>query len=69
MQLQRVKIHNFRSILDADFDLEKYSLLVGENNAGKTNIITALIIFYEDDIKFEMIFQNAIQSTKKAGLN
>lgn len=53
MQLQKVKIHNFRSILDDDFDLEKYSLLVGENNAGKTNIITALRIFYEDDIKFD----------------
>ena len=52
MQLQKIKIHNFRSILNADFDLEKYSLLVGENNAGKTNIITALRIFYEDDIKF-----------------
>ncbi|MDD2227350.1 MAG: AAA family ATPase [Clostridia bacterium] len=54
MQLQKVKIHNFRSILDADFDLEKYSLLVGENNAGKTNVITALRIFYEDDIKFDV---------------
>jgi len=53
MQLQKIKIHNFRSILEADFDLEKYSLLVGENNAGKTNIITALRIFYEDDIKFD----------------
>jgi len=53
MNLSKVKIHNFRSILDADFDLEKYSILVGENNAGKTNIITALRIFYEDDIKFE----------------
>ncbi len=52
MQLLKIKIHNFRSILDADFDLEKYSLLVGENNAGKTNIITALRIFYENDIKF-----------------
>jgi predicted ATP-dependent endonuclease of OLD family len=40
--------------LDADFELEKYSLLVGENNAGKTNVITALRIFYEDDIKFSV---------------
>ena len=54
MQLQKVKIYNFRSALDADFDLEKYSLLVSENNAGKTNIITALRIFYEDDIKFDI---------------
>lgn len=53
MKLIKTTIHNFRSILDASFDLEKYSLLVGENNAGKTNVITALRIFYEDDIKFD----------------
>lgn len=53
MKLIKTTIHNFRSILDASFDLEKYCLLVGENNAGKTNVITALRIFYEDDIKFD----------------
>jgi predicted ATP-dependent endonuclease of OLD family len=54
MILTKITIHNFRSIVDASFDLEKYSLLVGENNAGKTNIITALRIFYEDEIKFDV---------------
>jgi predicted ATP-dependent endonuclease of OLD family len=47
-------LHNFRSIKDVKFDLEDHSLLVGENNAGKTNVITALRIFYEDHgIKFD----------------
>lgn len=53
MQLKKVKIHNLRSIKETDFNLMKLSLLIGENNAGKTNIITALRIFYEDGIKYD----------------
>ncbi|WP_203636752.1 ATP-dependent nuclease, partial [Thermobrachium celere] len=52
MKIKTVKIHNFRSIKDAEFDMEDYSLLIGKNNSGKTNILTALRIFY-DDIKFD----------------
>lgn len=54
MKIRTVLLHNFRSIKDTRIDLEDYSLLVGENNAGKTNVITALRIFYEDHgIKFD----------------
>lgn len=54
MVLKKVIIHNFRSILDASFELEKYSLLIGENNSGKTNIISALRVFYEDNLKYDI---------------
>jgi len=53
MQLSNVSIHNFRSVKDITFDLTKYALLIGENNSGKTNIATALRIFYEDGIKYD----------------
>ncbi len=53
MQLSKITIHNFRSIKEITFDLTKYALLVGENNSGKTNIATALRIFYEDGIKYD----------------
>ena len=54
MKIRAVLLHNFRSIKEIKIDLENYSLLVGENNAGKTNVITALRIFYEDHgIKFD----------------
>lgn len=54
MKLSNIHIHNFRSIIDESFDLEKYSLLIGENNSGKTNVINALRCFYEDDgMKFK----------------
>lgn len=52
MKIKSVQIHNFRSIKDGSFNLDDYSLLLGENNAGKTNIMTALRIFYEDNIKY-----------------
>jgi putative ATP-dependent endonuclease of the OLD family len=53
MHLMKIIIHNLRSVKDTSFEMEKYSLLIGENNSGKTNIITALRLFYEDSIKFE----------------
>lgn len=49
MKIKKVTIHNFRSIKDQGFDLLDYSLLVGANNSGKTNIIDALRIFYEKE--------------------
>jgi len=48
MKLREVKIHNIRSIKDTTFFLSGYSMLIGENNVGKTNILNALRLFYED---------------------
>ena len=53
MRIHEIVIHNFRSIKDVNIKLKNYSLLVGENNAGKTNIITAIRIFFNDDIQFD----------------
>lgn len=52
MKIKSINIHNFRSVENAVFEIGDYALLVGANNAGKSNILTALRIFYEDDIKF-----------------
>ncbi len=51
MKIKTVKIHNFRSIKEQTFDLTDYSLLVGSNDSGKSNIIDAIRVFY-DDLKF-----------------
>lgn len=53
MQIERVTVHNFRSIDHMAVNLGDYSVLVGENNAGKSNIMDALRIFYEKSLKFE----------------
>lgn len=51
-RIKSVTIHNFRSIKEAKLDPYDYAMLVGANNAGKSNVFTALRIFYEDEIKF-----------------
>lgn len=48
MQILSVRVHNFRSLVDATFQLNNYTLLVGPNNVGKSNVISALRVFYED---------------------
>ena len=54
MKLRKVIVHNFRSVLDATFEVSNYSMIVGENNSGKTNLLTALRVFYEDGgLKYE----------------
>jgi putative ATP-dependent endonuclease of the OLD family len=44
MKLKRISIKNFKSIKDIKFDFPESGILVlvGENNAGKSNIIRAI---------------------------
>lgn len=49
MKISEIVIHNVRTIKDARLKLKNYSLLVGPNNAGKSNIIDAIRLFYEHD--------------------
>lgn len=49
MKIKKVSIHNFRSIKEESFSLENFSLLIGENNSGKSNVINAIRTFYEND--------------------
>lgn len=42
MKITRMRIENFRSIKELDFEPRDYSVLIGENNSGKSNILRAL---------------------------
>lgn len=48
MKLNKINIHNIRSILTAEIEAKDYMLLVGSNNAGKSNLLNAIRIFYDD---------------------
>ncbi len=41
-RLSQIKIKNYKSIIDETFDLSDYTALVGYNNAGKSNILSAI---------------------------
>lgn len=42
MKITRIIIRNWRSVKDADFEPADMTILVGANNAGKTNILSAI---------------------------
>jgi Predicted ATP-dependent endonuclease of the OLD family len=42
MRISRVQIENFRSVRHLDLSLPQYCALVGPNNSGKSNILTAI---------------------------
>ena len=52
MKIEEIIIQNFRSISHQTIDVGKYNIILGENNAGKSNIINAIRYFY-DEIKIE----------------
>ncbi len=49
MKIKTITIHNIRSVIDATLRLNDYSLIIGENNSGKTTLINAIRLFYEHD--------------------
>ncbi len=56
MEIKSIKIHNFRSIKDIEFEWEQYNVLVGANNSGKSNILKSLQLFYGDEFKDQTDF-------------
>ena len=49
LRILHIKIHNFRGIIDEEFELQPYTLLIGSNNAGKSTVVDAIRSFYEKD--------------------
>ncbi len=45
MQLTAVHIENFRALRDITIPMSRFGCLIGENNAGKSSILTALSLF------------------------
>jgi len=48
MKIARLKLVNFRSFKAETIDFQDIVVLIGENNAGKSNILKALDLFFSD---------------------
>jgi putative ATP-dependent endonuclease of OLD family len=48
MKLKRLRIENFRSFSDQEFELNRYSCFVGPNGAGKSTVLCALNVFFKE---------------------
>ena len=51
MELKQIEINKFKSIDSISINIDDLAILIGENNAGKTNILKALELFYQDSVR------------------
>ncbi|AJG22219.1 AAA family ATPase [Cupriavidus basilensis] len=55
MRISRISVRNFRSLQSVEFEPGSFSLLVGRNNHGKTNLFEAMDWFYSPKGNLEEI--------------
>jgi len=68
MKIKRIKIENFRSIKNTEFNTSDFNIAVGQNNCGKTNFFEAIQFFYNGlsrgqnitELKHKRISENEI---------
>lgn len=53
MQLYKIKIENFRGYRDSEIELSKLSVIIGKNDVGKSTLLDALNIFFENEKPLE----------------
>jgi len=53
MYIKEVRIRNFRSIVKADLVLNDLSIFVGLNDVGKSNILKALNLFFNNETDYD----------------
>ncbi|WP_301006788.1 MULTISPECIES: AAA family ATPase, partial [Helicobacter] len=49
MKLVKIKIENFRSYDNVEVELSNLSVIVGQNDVGKSTLLDALNIFFENE--------------------
>lgn len=52
MYVSNIKIQNYRNFINFEIDLKPFTLIIGENNSGKTNLLNALCLIFSQDITF-----------------
>lgn len=54
--IKKVHIKNFRSIVDETIELTDFNCFVGQNDSGKSNVLKALNLFFNDETDFNRPF-------------
>jgi len=52
MYISNVKIINYRNFKNFEIELKQFTLVIGENNIGKTNLLNAIGLIFSQDITF-----------------
>lgn len=55
MKISKIEINNFKSIEKTSFSVSDFTILIGQNNHGKSNVLSAIEWFYNGAGKLEEI--------------
>ncbi len=66
LKIKHIKIKNFRSIVDMDIDTDKMNIFVGLNDAGKSNVLKALNLFFNGETEPGTLFDFETDYSKYA---
>lgn len=71
MLIQKIRIKNFRSIVDETIELGEYNCFVGRNDCGKSNVLKALNLFFNNqtDAYTDFDFSRDFSKFAKVGKN
>ncbi len=58
MQITKVTIDNFKTVRETNLTLRPFTVLVGKNNTGKSNILEALRLYFGDVKATDNMFRN-----------
>ena len=62
--IKKIRIKNFRSIVDETIDLTDINFFVGKNDCGKSNVLKALNLFFNDQTDFLCDFNFSLDYSK-----
>ena len=51
MRIKKLKVHNYRSIRDLELECLSQVIMLGPNNHGKSNLLSALILLLSTGAK------------------
>ncbi len=64
--IKKIRIKNFRSLVDETIDFSDVNFFVGKNDSGKSNVLKALNLFFNDETDFGCSFDFSIDYSKFA---
>ena len=54
--IKSIHVKNFRSLVDETIDLSEFNFFVGKNDSGKSNVLKALNLFFNNKTDFDTLF-------------
>lgn len=71
MYITKIKVKNFRSLVDIEIEPKNYTAIVGSNDSGKSNLLRALNLFFNNqtDIGQDLYFKIDYSQRSKKRIN